>query len=128
MASTSDADLLLNLHSPYNATHSQAGSSPAFPNGFSSGGNGAAQPSNFNNLTGANWNYADLWNPVDYGLHPMGDMMIESQDVDMSMLGLDMMPWFDNFSGGEMMFGNDGRQVGGVPSGGAAQREGTPHR
>jgi hypothetical protein len=26
-----------------------------------------------------------------------GDMMIESQDVDMSMLGLDMMPWFDSF-------------------------------
>lgn len=26
-----------------------------------------------------------------------GDMMIESQDVDMSMLGLDMMPWFDSY-------------------------------
>ncbi|WPH03540.1 Hypothetical protein R9X50_00642000 [Acrodontium crateriforme] len=26
------------------------------------------------------------------------DMMIESQDVDMSMLGLDMMPWFDSYS------------------------------
>ena len=28
-------------------------------------------------------------------MQPFGDMMIESQDVDMSMLGLDMMPWFD---------------------------------
>ena len=26
-----------------------------------------------------------------------GDMMIQSQDVDMSMLGLDMMPWFDSY-------------------------------
>lgn len=28
-------------------------------------------------------------------MQPFGDMMIEAQDVDMSMLGLDMMPWFD---------------------------------
>lgn len=26
---------------------------------------------------------------------PFGDMLIESQDVDMSMLGLDMLPWLD---------------------------------
>ena len=30
-------------------------------------------------------------------MQPFGDMMIESQDVDMSMLGLDMMPWFDSY-------------------------------
>jgi hypothetical protein len=38
-------------------------------------------------------------------MQPFGDMMIESQDVDMSMLGLDMMPWFDApyGSGSEMM-------------------------
>ncbi|KAK4630937.1 hypothetical protein CLAFUR4_03134 [Fulvia fulva] len=32
-----------------------------------------------------------------------GDMMIESQDVDMSMLGLDMMPWFDSYPTPQMM-------------------------
>ncbi|EME47367.1 hypothetical protein DOTSEDRAFT_69339 [Dothistroma septosporum NZE10] len=41
------------------------------------------------------------------GILPMnflpGDMMIESQDVDMSMLGLDMMPWFDSCPIPEMM-------------------------
>lgn len=31
------------------------------------------------------------------------DMMIESQDVDMSMLGLDMMPWFDTYTTHDMM-------------------------
>ena len=30
-------------------------------------------------------------------MQTFGDMMIESQDVDMSVLGLDMMPWFDSY-------------------------------
>jgi hypothetical protein len=30
-----------------------------------------------------------------------GDFLIESQDVDMSLLGLDMLPWFDAPGGGE---------------------------
>ncbi|EME85564.1 uncharacterized protein MYCFIDRAFT_181720 [Pseudocercospora fijiensis CIRAD86] len=39
-----------------------------------------------------------------------GDMMIESQDVDMSILGLDMNTWFDPYSTPEMMqqfYGNN---------------------
>lgn len=31
------------------------------------------------------------------GTQNFGDMMIESQDVDMSMLGLESMPWFDSY-------------------------------
>lgn len=31
-----------------------------------------------------------------------GDFLIESQDVDMSLLGLDMLPWFDA-PGGDLM-------------------------
>ena len=42
------------------------------------------------------WNYPNLWNPNN-NLQTFGDMMIESQDVDTSMLGLDMMPWFDSY-------------------------------
>ena len=131
MAGTSDADLLLNLHSPY-IPNSNTGSSPAFPQqprqqqpqNFTS--NDPHQNS-FNQMANANWNYANMWNPLDFsqgqnGMQPLfGDMMIESQDVDMSMLGLDMMPWFDNFSGGDMMFG-DGRQAGaGAAPEGASQ-------
>ncbi len=41
------------------------------------------------------WNYDGLWNS-DSSAHPFGDMMIESQDVDMTLLSLDMMPWFDS--------------------------------
>ena len=124
---TSDADLLLNLQSPYNAAQSNTGSSPAFPQNFTP--NHDPHHSTFNNnVTSANWNYANLWNPADFSqgpnsMQPFGDMMIESQDVDMSMLGLDMMPWFDNFSGGEILFAGDGRHA----SGGAGpQGEGTP--
>ena len=49
---------------------------------------------------------ASLQQP-DLGQYPdmqtFGDMTIESQDVDMSMLGLDMMPWFDAPYGPDMM-------------------------
>ena len=41
-------------------------------------------------------NYPNLWHPNN-NMQTFGDMMIESQDVDMSMLGLDMMPWFDSY-------------------------------
>jgi len=34
-----------------------------------------------------------------------GDMMIQSQDVDMSMLGLDMMPWFDSYPTHDLSLG-----------------------
>ena len=34
---------------------------------------------------------------------PAGDMMIESQEVDASMLGLDMMSWFDSYPTHEVM-------------------------
>lgn len=131
VASTSDADLLLNLHSPYNTSSSQAGSSPAFPHAFTNTSD--PQSSSFNDLAGANWNYANLWNPLDFSqnasaMQPFGDLMIESQDVDMNMLGLDMMPWFDNFSsGGDVLFGSDGAGSAGV-SGSAGAGEATSRR
>jgi hypothetical protein len=48
-----------------------------------------------------------------------GDMMIESQDVDMSMLGLDMMPWFDLFPTHGMMGGDYAFDQGDSNTGGA---------
>ena len=39
---------------------------------------------------------------------PFGDMMIESQDVDMSMLGLEMMPWFESWTTGEGLWVDPG--------------------
>lgn len=55
-------------------------------------------------------------------MQPFGDMMIESQDVDMSMLGLDMMPWFDApYGSGPDMMGLFDTNVGGDSITGAQQ-------
>lgn len=39
---------------------------------------------------------------LNQGEDSFGDFLIESQDVDMSLLGLDMLPWFDA-PGGDLM-------------------------
>ena len=39
-----------------------------------------------------------FWHENSSAMQSFGDMMIESQDVEMSMLGLDTMPWFDSYS------------------------------
>lgn len=61
------------------------------PAGGTPGHNAGHDAANF-----SAWNYPNLWNPNN-NMQTFGDMMIESQDVDMSMLGLDMMPWFDSY-------------------------------
>jgi hypothetical protein len=43
-----------------------------------------------------------------------GDFLIESQDVDMSLLGLDMLPWFDAPSGDLMPVFDEALNVGDV--------------
>jgi hypothetical protein len=49
-----------------------------------------------------------------------GDMMIESQDVDMSLLGLDMgLQWFDPFPANDGIGGYFDDPGGGQSSGGA---------
>ena len=67
-----------------------------------------------------NWNYNTLF----------GDMMIESQDVDMSLLGLDMMPWFDSYQshGFTELFGNVSQASPATISGAATSgaEQGTP--
>lgn len=42
-----------------------------------------------------------------------GDFLIESQDVDMSLLGLDMLPWFDAPSGDLMPVFDEVLEIGG---------------
>jgi hypothetical protein len=46
-----------------------------------------------------------------------GDFLIESQDVDMSLLGLDMLPWFDAPSGDLMPVFDEALDVGNVGAG-----------
>ena len=104
--SQADADLLLGLGSPYPSGH-------ATPTGNST----LAYSHSMETPNGL-----PLQQSIDmpFGLYPgsgsmqnFGDMLIESQDVDMSMLGLDMnMPWFDAFppmhEGVGMYFGAGG--------------------
>lgn len=104
--STSDANLLLGLNSPY-------GASPNMQP--------YQQPSMHTVPNGNAYGHSAAWGQGDFSQGDMqnfGDMMIESQDVDMSMLGLDMMPWFDSYPTHDMlnMFdpGGHGDTTGGV--------------
>ncbi|KAK0254645.1 hypothetical protein B0A54_13636 [Friedmanniomyces endolithicus] len=112
--STADANLLLGLGSPYTSNLvTPAGTSLAF-------GQNASVP------VGGPGLLAHQPFDMPYGLYPsngytqnFGDMMIESQDVDMSMLGLDMnMPWFDAFPTPDMVssFFDSGDAHGGAAS------------
>jgi hypothetical protein len=53
-----------------------------------------------------------------------GDFLIESQDVDMSLLGLDMLPWFDAPSGDLMPVFDEALDVGGGFHGGHEKNDG----
>ncbi|KAK5128872.1 hypothetical protein LTR85_000205 [Meristemomyces frigidus] len=144
-ASNADADLLLGLGSPFppsNAGHqaitpggsnvANATLQPAFAHHASlptadahnpgSTASSMVPPSSFDNNP-----YFCLLN----SMHDFGDMMIESQDVDMSMLGLDMMPWFDSYPTHEAfeMFdpGGGGAGAGGDALSGAAQEHQQQH-
>nr|POF23950.1 putative transcriptional regulatory protein [Quercus suber] len=113
-ASTADADLLLGLNSPFNMVNSR---NTSVDHNNSDANNTtsyfqSSRPANNGNMTGfrttssfpiyaagAN-QYTGFMAP---GTHGYSDMMIESQDVDMNMLGLGMMPWFDSYPTHEMM-------------------------
>lgn len=117
--STSDADLLLGLNSPY------ANGTPRDPN---------IDP--YLTSTSQRLPSIDAYGSVhgntgmpDYSsfmpnTQNFGDMMIESQDVDMSMLGLDLMPWFDSYPTHDMMAMFD---PGGESLQGAGQQSELPH-
>lgn len=114
--STADADLLLGLGSPFGpasaidntptAKHTNGGMTPrpaSYPQPAHLPGNGpsfhmSAQPPFPSPVIGLD----GFFDPAT-AMHSYGGMMIESQDVDMSMLGLDMMPWFDTYPTHDLM-------------------------
>lgn len=125
-ASNADADLLLGIGSPYQTdgglTHQRPGCNPLpFPRHAHSSDSGSSFP-----VQSAGSMAPPFSNPYfgQTNMQNFGDMMIESQDVDMSMLGLDMMPWFDSYPTHEMidMFG--GAASGGDTHGGASLQSG----
>lgn len=102
-ALVSDADLLLNLHSPYATGNSPAPGGTAGSSYFSAALQSqrpghAFSPMHSSNLSlnsppGATTNTTGA-GPPSISMH-FGDMMIESQDIDVSALGDDMMPWLE---------------------------------
>lgn len=97
---TNDASLLLNLNSPYNQTNVI----PYSPGLMSDPNN----PYSSGPITLMDYNNLPPTTMPDFG-----DMMIESQDVDMSMLGLGMMPWFESYPTPDMlsMFDTSGQET-----------------
>jgi hypothetical protein len=93
----SDADLLLNLHSPFSGGSPTAVRTPLQnPTSYtrSSSQHNQLQPTfgNFNT-------------PSD---NTFGDMVIDTQDIDMSILGADMMPWDLEYLPHDMLYFGDG--------------------
>lgn len=103
-ALVSDADLLLNLHSPFSATSPR----PSIQNTTSYVRGPSQQAQTQSDMSSS---YANYPVPSD---NTFGDMVIDTQDVDMSLLGADMMPWdleylpHDMLYFGETNFGNGG--------------------
>lgn len=146
--SNASADMLMGLNSPYqtnsNPSHDNAPNPDPFAHlhpantndAFTSTGapNNSGRVTSTDGFNGFNaWTYPNLWNPNggSSAMQSFGDMMIESQDVDMSMLGLDMMPWFDSYPSHDLndLFdpGNATDPHGaGVPSTATNGAQGTP--
>jgi hypothetical protein len=100
----SDADLLLNLHSPF-STNSPNTTNSRLPNPIftqNSHGPPSSTNQNHNEFSPNAFPYPS---PSD---HAFGDMVIDSQDVDMSVLGADMMPWDLEYLPHDIMFYGDG--------------------
>jgi hypothetical protein len=111
-ALVSDADLLLNLHSPF------SGASPATNHGMRSPTSYLrAVPNQTQNaqMQGAP---STEFSPT-YTAYPtsadtlFGDMVIDTQDVDMSVLGADMMPWDLEYLPHDLLYFGDGVENGG---------------
>ncbi|KAL5378533.1 hypothetical protein DPSP01_009115 [Paraphaeosphaeria sporulosa] len=112
----SDADLLLNLHSPYSASSPNSSRLPVQPTSFTRSSmsiptNSTLSPQQ-QQASQVNFspNFATFAPPVD---QTFSDMVIDSQEVDMSVLGADMMPWDLEYLPHDMLyFGENGFGLG----------------
>lgn len=101
----SDADLLLNLHSPY-SNSSPSASRVTLQNQMSYN-HSLSIPNSQQPLSSHN-----EFSPT-FGSYPtpsdntFGDMVIDTQDVDMSLLGVDMMPWDLEYLPQDILYFND---------------------
>jgi hypothetical protein len=92
-SAVSDASLLLGLNNTFHTNMPSPSMMQQFQSSNSTPNIHERTNAQQNNVYHLPAQHTDLAPYSD--MQPFGDMMIESQDVDMSMLGLDMMPWFD---------------------------------
>lgn len=121
-------DLLMGLNSPYQSSNTLTDTpgntftlQPTTQNNLNTVHNNdftSVDPTNDTGQGFSNWNYDSLWGH-NASMQPFGDMMIESQDVDMSILGLDMMPWFEPTQDFSRFFGTGGQPSPADPNGAA---------
>ncbi|KAL1598759.1 hypothetical protein SLS60_007901 [Paraconiothyrium brasiliense] len=106
----SDADLLLNLHSPYSASSPNSSRLPLQPTSFARGS--MSVPTN-NTLSPQQQQSSQSAFSSSFATFPtstdqtFGDMVIDSQEVDMSVLGADMMPWDLEYLPHDMLYYGD---------------------
>ncbi|KAJ4991868.1 hypothetical protein SVAN01_02718 [Stagonosporopsis vannaccii] len=103
-ALVSDADLLLNLHSPFNNASPGQGPLPSTTSYVRSASiqDGQAHQVHPNEFSPTFGMYTT---PSD---NAFGNMVIDTQDVDMSVLGADMMPWDLEYLPHDMLYFGDG--------------------
>ncbi|KAF2799673.1 hypothetical protein K505DRAFT_320990 [Melanomma pulvis-pyrius CBS 109.77] len=100
----SDADLLLNLHSPFSTSSPTATS--RLPNTSFTPNQHRSSTSTSHNTQDFSPNaFVSYPTPSD---HAFSDMVIDSQEVDMSVLGADMMPWDLEYLPHDILFFGDG--------------------
>jgi hypothetical protein len=107
----SDADLLLNLHSPYSGGSPTAARTPL------------QNSTNYTRSTVQLPHTQNEFSPT-FGTfntpsaNTFGDMVIDTQDIDMSALGADMVPWDLEYLPHDMLYFGDGDGFGGAYGGG----------
>ncbi|KAL1800084.1 hypothetical protein ACET3X_000426 [Alternaria dauci] len=116
-----DADLLLNLHSPFSAGSPSAMRTPLqTPTSYTRSSSQQHSQLHPTPQTEFSPTFGTFNTPSD---NTFGDMVIDTQDVDMSLLGADMMPWDLEYLPHDMLYFGDGSFENGGFAGDGASRD-----
>lgn len=116
-ALVSDADLLLNLHSPFSGASPATNHALQSPTSYLRAVPHQTQDTQSTQNTQIQGAPSTEFSPT-YTAYPasantmFGDMVIDTQDVDMSVLGADMMPWDLEYLPHDLLYFGDGAENG----------------
>jgi hypothetical protein len=111
-ALVSDADLLLNLHSPFSGASPATNHGLRSPTSYLRAAPNQAQNAQMQGAPGTEFSPTYTAYPTSADTL-FGDMVIDTQDVDMSVLGADMMPWDLEYLPHDLLYFGDGVENGG---------------